>query len=235
MIRHRWSYTLAGCLLSSFCAAGTFQIDPRADSLYQQAVPYLQQANAKLEGVTAITPSTSAEERDRSLALAAQAGEQLKPATALLEQAAALDHPVAQYRLGLLYVQLMRPSEVIEEKACPLFEQSLGHGFAPPAVEINTWCLDYARSPRYLSALQAVEASMPIFEAYYPQPVVRLECKPDLPVGLAMQWGSSRDYRAEIYRLQGDLDRANRQAFYQKAFDTNQCEKARKRLEITAH
>ncbi|OLS60307.1 hypothetical protein [Pseudomonas putida] len=230
MPRHHRFYTLAACLLSQACVASPLQIDPRGDSLYQQAVPYLQQADSKFEAVTAITPETSEAEEQRSLGLAAEGGALLKPAVQLLEQAAALGHPVAQYRLGLIRVMLLAPSEVIEEKACPLFEQSLAQGFAPPAVVISTWCLAHAKTPLYQAQLQAVEAAMPGYEQYFPQPGVWLECKPGQPVGMALQWGSSRDYQAEVYRLLGDWNRAQRSAFYQKAVDLNDCAKARKRL-----
>ena len=229
MFLNRWSYTLAGCLLSLSCMANTFHIDPRGESLYQQAVPYLQQANSKLEAVQANTPTASAEEKKRSLALIDEAGALLKPAITLLEQAAALDHPVAQYRLGLIYVMLY-PGEVIKEKACPLFEQSLAHGFAPPALEISSWCFAYTDTPLYQTALQAIETTMPIYEKYFPQPVVKLECKREDPVGLAMQWGSSRDYQAEIYRLQGDSNRAQRWEYYQKALDINDCYRVKRRM-----
>ncbi|MHA6195831.1 hypothetical protein ACX3YG_15835 [Pseudomonas wadenswilerensis] len=233
MFSQRWRYTLVGCLLSPLCAASAFQIDPKADSLYQQAAPYLQKANSRFEAVTAITPETSAEEKQRSLDIAAEAGEMLKPAIPLLEQAAALDHPVAQYRLGLIYV-LLAPSEAIREKACPLFERSLGHGFAPPALEIASFCAAYTDTPEYKSALQVVENSMPLYERYFPQPASVLECKPETPPGLGMQWGSSRDYQAEIYRLQGDGNRARRAEYYRKALDLNDCYRAKKRLAIMA-
>lgn len=160
---NRWSYALAGCLLSQSCMASTFHIDSRGERFYQQAVPYLEQANSKLEAVSANTPTASAEEKKRSLALAEEAGALLKPAITLLEQAAAFDHPVAQYRLGLIYV-MVYSSEVIKEKACPLFEQSLAHGFAPPALEISSWCWAYTDTPLYRAALQAIETSMPIYE-----------------------------------------------------------------------
>lgn len=78
----------------------------------------LSRISSKLEAIAANTPTASAEEKKRSMALADEAGALLKPAIALLEQAASVDHPVAQYRLGLIYVMLY-PSEVIKEKACP--------------------------------------------------------------------------------------------------------------------
>lgn len=227
---HRWSYILLICLLPQLSLASTLHIDPRAESLYQEALPYLLQANDKLEAVTADTPTTSEEERQRSLTLAEEGGALLKPAFTLLEQAAALDHPVAQYRLGLIYAMLS-PSEVIKEKACPLFERSLAQGFAPPALEIASWCLAFTDTPEYQKALQAIETSMPLYEKYFPQPVVRLECKREEPVGFAMQWGNGRDYQAEIYRLQGDSNRARRLEYYQKAIDTNDCYRAKRRME----
>ncbi|MEN5305375.1 hypothetical protein [Pseudomonas sp. TWI628] len=229
MFLHRWSYVLLVSMLPQFCMASAFHLDPRGEKLYQQAVPYLQQANNKLEAVPTNAPSANAEEKERSMALVDEAGALLKPAITLLEQAATLGHPVAQYRLGLIYVMLY-PSDVIKEKACPLFEQSLAHGFAPPALEISSWCLKFIDTPQYQTALQAIEVSMPIYEKYFPQPVVKLECRREEPVGLAMQWGSSRDYQAEIYRLQGDSNRAQRTEYYQKALDVNDCYKVKRRM-----
>ncbi|MCE0463807.1 SEL1-like repeat protein [Pseudomonas uvaldensis] len=231
MSLNHWCYTMAACLLPQLCMASMLHIDPQGESFYQQAVPYLLQANSKFEAVTADTPAASAEEKERSLALAAEAGALLRPAMALLEQAASLNHPVAQYRLGLIYAVLY-PSEVIKEKACPLFERSLAQGFAPPALNISYWCPAFTDTSEYQEALQAVEASMSFYEKYFPQPAVRLECWPDEPVGLAMQWGGSRDYQAEIYRLQGDSNRAQRVKYYQKALEVNDCYKAKKRLKI---
>ncbi|MDO7896603.1 hypothetical protein [Pseudomonas citrulli] len=231
MFLNRWGYTFLAYLLPQLCMATTLHIDPRGENLYQQAVPYLLQANNKFEAVTADTPTASTEEKERSLALAAEGGSLLKPAIALLEQAAALDHPIAQYRLGLLYV-LLYPNEVIKEKACPLFERSLAQGFAPPALNISYWCLAFTDTPEYQKALQAIEASMPLYEKYFPQPAVRLECRPEEPVGLAMQWGGSRDYQAEIYRLQGESNRAQRAEYFQKAIDVNDCYKAKRRMAI---
>jgi len=231
MFLSRTSCALLACVLPSLCMAGTLRIDPNGESLYQQAVPFLLQANSKFEAVTADTPTASAEEKERSLALAAEGGELLTPAIALLEQAAALDHPVAQYRLGLIYVMLY-PSEVIKEKACPLFQRSLAQGFAPPALNISYWCLAFSDTPEYQRALQATEASMPFYEKYFPQPAVRLECKREEPVGLAMQWGGSRDYQAEIYRLQGESNRAQRTEYYKKALDVNDCYRAKRRMGI---
>ena len=82
----------------------------------------------------------------------------------------------------------------------------------------------------YQTALQATETSMPIYEKYFPQPVVRLECKPEQPKGLTMQWGSSRDFQAEIYRLQGNSNRAHRSEYYQKALDINDCYGVKRRM-----
>ena len=45
------SYALLTCLLSELCVAKTLHIDPRGETLYQQAVPYLVEANSKLEEI----------------------------------------------------------------------------------------------------------------------------------------------------------------------------------------
>lgn len=224
-------YVLLACLLPQVCLAGAASIDPRAESLYQQAVPYLQQANSKLEAVPADMPTASAEDKQQGMLLIDQAGALMRPAMGLLEQAAALQHPVAEYRLALIYVMLY-PSEEVKAKACPLLEHSLTQGFAPAALEISSWCLPFTDTPQYQAALHAVEDAMPSYAQYFPQPVVRLECRREQPQGLAMQWGSSSDYQAEIYRLLGDSNRAQRQAFYQKALDINDCYKAKRRMAI---
>ena len=43
------SFALLGCLLPQLCMADTFQIDPRGEARYQQAVSYLQQANSTIQ------------------------------------------------------------------------------------------------------------------------------------------------------------------------------------------
>ena len=230
MFVYRWSALFLGCLLSQLCIASALPIDPRGESLYQQALPYLQQANAKMEAVPANFPTASTQERERAMVLMQEAGELLKPAVALLEQAAALDHPVAQHRLAMIYILLLSPTEVIKEKACPLMERSLAQGFAPPALGISSFCWEFTDTPQYKTALLAIEASAPLYEAYFPQPVVKLECKNEMPQGMAMQWGSSRDFQAETYRLLGDYDRARRTEYYQKAIEINDCYKAKRRL-----
>lgn len=227
---HRWIPLFLACLLPALCMADALPIDPRGERLYQQAVPYLQQANTKLEAVAADLPTASAEEKERSQALIEEAGALLKPAMALLEQAAALDHPVAQHRLGMIYV-LLYPIDVIKEKACPLFERSFAQGFSPPAVALSSFCLAFTGTPEYQSTLKAIASAAPVYEPYFPQPVVRLECRAQMPQGLAMQWGSSRDYQAEIYRLLGDSNRGQRAEYYQQALEINDCYKAKRRLE----
>ncbi|GGJ48919.1 hypothetical protein [Pseudomonas avellanae] len=229
MVTRRWSYRLVLGFLPQFCFASPSQIDSRGESFYQQAVPYLQQANSKLEAVTAIPATASEQEKKHSLDLVDEGAASLKPAIALLEQAVTFGHPVAQYRLGLIYTMLYE-SDVIKEKACPLFEQSLAQGFAPPALQIASWCLTLTDKTKYQESLQAIEARMPQYEKYFPQPAVKLECRREEPVGLAMQWGSSLDYQAEIYWLLGDSNRALRSDYYQKALDINDCYKVKRRM-----
>ncbi|GAB7528908.1 hypothetical protein PS3A_13170 [Pseudomonas sp. 3A(2025)] len=225
MTAQRFRSLICGCLFTPLCMASPVQIDPRGESLYQQALPYLQQADKKLEAIS-VTPSASDEEKRHAQALAAEAGVQLKPAIALLEQAASLDHPVAQHRLGLIYV-MFDSNEALNEKACRLFEKSLVQGFAPPALLISSMCHTITRTPRYQAALLAIESSMPAYEKYFPQPVLMLGCKHEEPPGFGMQWGSSRDYQAEIYRLLGDSNRKQRLTYYQKALDINDCYKVK--------
>lgn len=227
---HRWMPVFLGCLLPLLCMANTPHIDPQAESLYQQAVPYLQQADAKLEAVPANFPSASAEEKKRSHALLDEAAGSLKPAIALLEQAATLDHPVAQHRLAMIYV-LFYPIEEIREKACPLFLSSFRQGFAPPALQLSSFCFEFTGTPEFQTRLKAIATSAPAYEQYFPQPAVKLECRAEMPQGLAFQWGSGRDFQAEMYRLLGDSNRAQRAEYYQKAIAINDCYKAKKRLE----
>jgi hypothetical protein len=54
-----------------------------------------------------------------------------------------------------------------------------------------------------------------------------------MPQGMALQWGSSRDYQAEMYRLLGDSNRAQRTEYYQQAIAINDCYKAKKRLGLS--
>jgi hypothetical protein len=230
MFLQRWLFTLLVCLLPQLCMGQAFQIDPRSESLYQQAVPYLQKANSKLDAVPADFPTATAEERKRAVALVDDARALLQPAITLLEQAAALDHPVAQYRLALIYVMMIYPSEVIKEKSCPLFERSLIHGFAPSALEFSNWCWERLDKAQYQAALQAIESSMPMYEQYYPQPTVEFNCRREQAQGMAMQWGGSRDYQAEIYQLLGQSDRKLRGEFFQKAIDINDCYRAKSLL-----
>lgn len=231
MFINRWSGTLLGCLLSQLCLADTLQIDPRAESLYQQAVPYLKQAQDKLDVIPATPPTASAEVRARAEALSIEAGAFLKPAIKLLDQAVALDHPVAQYRLGLIYA-IIYPLDAVQANACPLFERSVAQGFAPAALLIPSYCWAFSDTPQFQAALQGMQASMPFYEKYFPQPAVKLECRQEQPVGLTMQWGTSREYQAEIFLIQGDINRPLRTAFYQKAVEINDCYKAKKRLGI---
>ncbi|MDY7532149.1 hypothetical protein RGV33_10690 [Pseudomonas sp. Bout1] len=221
-----------GCLLPQLCTANTPPIDPHAERLYQQALPYLQRANTKLEAVPANFPTASADEKKRSQALVEEAGESLKPAIKLLEQAAALDHPVAQHRLAMIYV-LFYPIDVIKEKACPLLERSFLQGFAPPALQLSSFCYELTNTPEFQTTLKAIATSTPAYEQYFPQPAVKLECRAEMPQGMALQWGSSRDYQAEMYRLLGDSNRAQRTEYYQQAIAINDCYKAKKRLGLS--
>ncbi|WP_017478772.1 hypothetical protein [Pseudomonas sp. PAMC 26793] len=227
-----WIALFMGCLLPQLCTANSPHIDPHAESLYQQAVPYLKQADAKLEAVPANFPTASADEKKRSQVLVEEAGELLKPAIKLLEQAAALDHPVAQHRLAMIYV-MFYPVDEIKEKACPLFQSSFLQGFAPPALQLSSFCFEFTDTPEFQTTLKAIATSAPGYEQYYPQPAVKLECRAEMPQGMALQWGSSRDYQAEMYRLLGDSNRAQRTEYYQQAIAINDCYKAKKRLGLS--
>lgn len=201
-------------------------IDPHADLLYRQALPLLEQADKADDDLgTLRTSSSDPELRRQGQAMA----HTLPTAVALLEKSVALGHPVAQYRLALYYTTYL-PAARIAETACPLLQASLKQGFAPPALAIAQWCTPYNSSVEYRQALEAVPSMATLYASYYPQPATRLACSRARPQGLQMQWGRQRDYQAEIYRLLGELDSPQRQAFLQKAVDINGCAAAQQHL-----
>jgi TPR repeat protein len=213
---------LLACVLSPVCLARTVEIDPRGERLYQQALPHLQDAEKNLQMVDFKSPASDIQATNRELG--ARANAQLQIAVPLLEQAAALEHPVAQYRLALIYLTYSPRGS--EEEACTLLEKSLGHGFAPPAVTIASACFAYTDAPEYRSALESVLVPAPTYESYFPQPAMNLACRREEALGAGFQWATSRDYQAEIYWLLGVKNRAQRSEFAQKAFDINGCSKA---------
>ncbi|WAC44623.1 hypothetical protein OU997_20780 [Pseudomonas sp. SL4(2022)] len=230
MSRHALPSTLLLSVLPLFCQAQPVAFHPKGEALYQQAAPHLNEARAKLDAVPADTPRANTEVKKQAMVLIEAAGQQLKVALPLLEQASALGHPVAQYRLALIYEYEFNTPET-EPKVCPLLLQSVGQGFAPPALMVAVYCPEFAASADFLSALASIEANQERYEHYYPQPVVMLECQQQrMPTGMAMLSGDSQDFQAEIYRLQGDHNRAQRNEFYQKAVDLNGCPKAERRL-----
>ncbi len=202
------------------------KIDAHADLLYRQALPLLEQADAQSEN-SALLPTAA---RDPELSRQGQAmAHTLPTAVALLKKSVALGHPVAKYRLALYYMTYL-PAAEIPDAACPLLEESLSQGFAPPASAIATWCPPYNGSPAYREALDALPGMATLYAAYYPQPAAVLACSRKQPQGLAMLWGGQRDFQAEIYRLLGDLDPTRRQALWQKAVEINGCATAQQRL-----
>lgn len=201
-------------------------IDPHADLLYRQALPLLEQADSQDDGASPLRTAGGDPELSRQGQAMAHT---LPTAVALLKRSVALGHPVAQYRLALYYTTYL-PAGQIAEAACPLLEASLKQGFAPPALAIAHWCSPYNASPAYREALEAVPSMATLYAAYYPQPATRLVCNRTRPQGLQLQWGRQRDYQAEIYRLLGELDPRQRQAFLQKAVDINGCAAAQQRL-----
>ncbi|EDO26900.1 predicted protein [Nematostella vectensis] len=227
---HALPSTLLLSFLPLFCQAQPAAFHPKGEALYQQAAPYLNEARAKLDAVPADTPRANTEVKKQAMVLIEAAGQQLKVALPLLEQASALGHPVAQYRLALIYEYELNNAET-EPKVCPLLLQSVGQGFAPSALMVDVYCPEFAASADFLSALASVEANQERYAHYYPQPVVMLECQQQkMPTGMAMLNGDGQDFQAEIYRLQGDHNRAQRNEFYQKAVDLNGCPKAERRL-----
>ncbi|WP_033727784.1 hypothetical protein [Pseudomonas cremoricolorata] len=205
------------------------QIDAHADLLYRQALPLLEQADAQGEG----NPLLPVLDSDPELTRQGQAMARTLPtAVALLKKSVALDHPVAKYRLALYYMTYL-PAAQIPDAACPLLEQSLSQGFAPPASAIATWCPPYNASQAYREALDALPGMATVYASYYPQPAAVLACSRSRPQGLQMQWGRQRDFQAEVYRLLGDLDPGRRQVLLQKAVEINGCASAQRLL--TSH
>ncbi|AIR90723.1 hypothetical protein [Pseudomonas cremoricolorata] len=202
------------------------QIDAHADLLYRQALPLLEKADAQGNG----NPLLPVLDSDPELTRQGQAmAHTLPAAVALLKKSVALDHPVAKYRLALYYMTYL-PAAQIPDAACPLLEQSLSQGFAPPASAIATWCPPYNASQAYRDALDALPGMASVYASYYPQPAAVLACSRSRPQGLQMQWGRQRDFQAEVYRLLGDLDPARRQALLQKAVEINGCATAQRLL-----
>lgn len=213
------------CLLPALALADEVRIDPHADLLYRQALPFLEQADARSRALP-LTP----EPGDQELIGEVEAlGRILEPAVALLRKAAELDHPVAQYRLALFYITYL-PQDDIARSACPLLEASIRQGFAPAALGITTWCPAFSDSADYRQALERIPLNNTLYAPYYPQPAVRLECNRQQPQGLNMQWGRQRDFQAEVYRLLGTIDPGQRLTYYQKAVDINGCLPAQRRL-----
>mgnify|MGYP006183660743 FL=1 len=230
MSHHALLSMLLLSLLPFFCQAQPISFNAKAEEFYQQATPYLNDARAKLDAVPADMPRANAEVKKQAMVLLEAAGQQLKIARPLLEQASALGHPVAQYRLALIYKYEVNTPET-DPKVCTLLQQSVSQGFAPPALMVNIYCPEFAASDDFLSALAKVEENQARYAHYYPQPVVMLECQQQrMPTGLAMLKGDSLDFQVEVYRLQGDHNRAQRNKFYQKAVDLNGCPKAERRL-----
>ncbi|WP_229632010.1 MULTISPECIES: hypothetical protein [Pseudomonas] len=206
--------------------ADTSAIDPGSERLYQQAVPYLQDADKNLQAVDLRSANPEIQVRNRLLG--AKAREQLQTAIPLLEQAAFLEHPVAQYRLALVYLVYL--PEIPQEKACTLLKKSLSHGFAPPALPIESFCYTFTDTPEYRPILESMQTSAPRYESYFPQPAMNLACRREEASSAGFQWADSRDYQAEIYWLLGAHDRANRTEYAIKAVDINNCYRAQRWL-----
>ena len=224
MSLHHLSCFLLAYMLAPICLADTLEIGPRGESLYQQALPHLQDAEKNLQAVDLKSSAPEIQATNRSLG--AKASAELQTAVPLLEQAAALEHPIAQYRLALIYLGYL--PQGTEEKACTLLEKSLSHGFAPPAVTIASACSAYTDTPEYQSALEVTQEPAPAYESYFPQPAMNLACRREEASGAGFQWATSRDYQAEIYWLLGAHNRGQRTEYAQKAVDINGCYKAQR-------
>ena len=205
-------------LLPMMAAAVEPVIDPHADLLYRQALPLLEQTDAQSNALP-----LDAAPNDQELIRKVQSLDQaLQPAVALLQRAALLRHPVAEYRLALHYITYL-PADQISAEACPLLRSSLAQGFAPAALEVANWCPDLNSSAEYRQAMEQVPSRNSLYAGYYPQPAVRLQCLRERPQGLSLQWGSQRDFQAEVYRLLAALDPTQRTSYQQKAADINGC------------
>ncbi|MEE1867809.1 sel1 repeat family protein [Pseudomonas sp. 119P] len=218
-------------VLAPVCVqAEGLQIDPHADLLYRQALTLLEQAESQNTSFSLKTSTTN-----QDLAQQGQnMGRTLAPAVGLLKKAVELDHPVARYRLALYYMTYL-PADQIPDAACPLLEASVAQGFAPAALGIESWCPNYNQSAAFDRDLENVSAVANRYASYYPQPAERLLCNRTQPQGLAMQWGRQRDYQAEIYRLQGNGNPAQRQFYWRKAVDLNGCFAVQQRLLSSKH
>lgn len=196
-------------------------IDPHADLLYRQALPLLEQAEAQSKALP-----MNAAPNDLELIRKVQSLDQtLQPAVALLQRAALLKHPVAEYRLALHYITNL-PTAQIAAEACPLLRSSIAQGFAPAALEVANWCPELRNSSEFRHALEQVPTRDALYAGYFPQPAVRLICLRQQPQGLAMQWGRQRDFQAEVYRLLAGLDPSQRTAYAGKALEINGCRPA---------
>ncbi len=212
-------------LLPLTALAGDPLIDPHADLLYRQALPLLEKADAQSNALPLDVLPT-----DGELIRKVQALDQtLQPAVALLQRAALLQHPVAEYRLALHYITHL-PAAQIAAEACPLLRSSIAQGFAPAALEVVNWCPDLLEDRAFRQDLEQVAARSSFYAGYYPQPAVRLLCLRERPQGLALQWGRQRDFQAEVYRLLAGLDANQRVSYVQKAMDLNGCQAARRQL-----
>ncbi|KTB66818.1 hypothetical protein BLL37_23840 [Pseudomonas azotoformans] len=198
------------------------------EAQYQQAANLLKKSDAEyadlMRSLLAKKTPTDMEEKKANLALVQQR----------LSESAQAGHPVAEYRLMLLYQVYLVPGK--EQEMCQLAVSSLEHGFAPAALYVDNTCLDYVVGPKYIPALQNALGKIDDFARYYPQPAVWLTCGAR-PTGVELQSGSQNDYRAELYKVLASQTnrrtaRPLRIEYLEKALATNGCPYAHKRLEI---
>ncbi|MGU9857634.1 hypothetical protein [Pseudomonas sp. LF245] len=205
---------------------------PPGEAQYQQAVALLKTTDPQLADLMwRVHLNQKPADFNEKMA---RLGEQFRVTEQLLSDSATAGHPIAQYRLALLYQAYMTPGA--EKMMCDLSALSLEAGFAPAALYLQNACLSYTQGPRYTPALQGALAKFDDYARYYPQPAVWLTCGAP-PTGTAMQLGSAKDFRAELYKLlASQADRRTAMAvridYLEKAVATNGCPHARERLEI---
>ncbi|WP_144424966.1 hypothetical protein [Pseudomonas trivialis] len=217
---------------ASWIAMAGENSSPPGEVQYQEAVAVLAKTDPQLADLMrSVQANQKAADFDQKMR---ELGEPFRLTERLLSESATAGHPVAQYRLVLLYQSYLVPGK--EQQMCDLSASSLEAGFAPAALYLANACLSYTQGPRYEPALQGALAKLPDYARYYPQPTVWLTCGAP-PTGVELQLGSANDFRAELYKLlASQIDKRKalplRIEYLEKALASNGCPYARERLDI---